>query len=112
MIAITVEDKDDIEKFKDYKPEASGGEAPQTPPAESAPAKEEVVEKSPSPPEPKPAKPSTAPPTDRVFASPLARKLAEDNNVSDLIYSKSTTINLILVRTHCILMFVYVNGLI
>ncbi|XP_076881206.1 dihydrolipoyllysine-residue acetyltransferase component 3 of pyruvate dehydrogenase complex, mitochondrial-like isoform X1 [Bidens hawaiensis] len=81
VIAITVEDKDEIEKFKDYKPEASGGGPPPTPPAESAPAKEEVVEKSPSPPEPKPAKPSTAPPTDRVFASPLARNLAEDNNV-------------------------------
>ncbi|KAI7757868.1 hypothetical protein M8C21_026786 [Ambrosia artemisiifolia] len=81
VIAITVEDKDDIEKFKDYKPQASDGEAPQAPPA-STPAKEEVVEKAPSPPEPKAAKPSTAPATDRVFASPLARKLAEDNNVS------------------------------
>ncbi|KAI3775121.1 hypothetical protein L1987_49689 [Smallanthus sonchifolius] len=81
VIAITVEDKDDIEKFKDYKPQSSDGGAPEAPPA-STPAKEEAVEKAPSPPEPKAAKPSTSPVTDRVFASPLARKLAEDNNVS------------------------------
>lgn len=80
MIAITVEDKDDIEKFKDYKPQTSDGGAPPSPPA-STPAKEEVVEKAPSPPEPKAAKPSTSPQGDRVFASPLARKLAEENNV-------------------------------
>ncbi|KAJ0745046.1 putative dihydrolipoyllysine-residue acetyltransferase [Helianthus annuus] len=81
VIAITVEDKEDIEKFKDYKPQASDGGAQQAPP-ESTPTKEEVIEKAPSPPEPKPVKPSTSPATDRVFASPLARKLAEDNNVS------------------------------
>ena len=88
MIAITVEDKDDIEKFKDYKPQASDAASPEAPPA-STPAKEEVVEKPISSPEPKAAKPSAAPETDRVFASPLARKLAEDNNVmmySNLIY--------------------------
>lgn len=81
VIAITVEDKEDIEKFKDYKPQASDAAAPQAPPA-STPPKEEVVEKPVSSPEPKPAKPSAAPETDRVFASPLARKLAEDNKVS------------------------------
>lgn len=81
VIAITVEDKDDIEKFKDYKPQSSEGAAAPAPPA-STPAKEEVVEKPTGPPEPKPVKPSATPETDRVFASPLARKLAEDNNVS------------------------------
>nr|XP_043623360.1 dihydrolipoyllysine-residue acetyltransferase component 2 of pyruvate dehydrogenase complex, mitochondrial [Erigeron canadensis] len=80
-IAITVEDKDDIEKFKDYKPQSSDATAPPAPPP-STPAKEDVVEKPVSSPEPKTAKPSAAPETDRVFASPLARKLAEDNNVS------------------------------
>ena len=89
VIAITVEDKDDIEKFKDYKPQASGGATPQEPPA-SPPPKEEVVEKPVSSPEPKPAKPSAAPETDRVFASPLARKLAEDNKVFNLIYYSNT----------------------
>ncbi|KAJ9537601.1 hypothetical protein OSB04_030334 [Centaurea solstitialis] len=44
VIAITVEDKDDIEKFKDYKPQASDAASPEAPPA-STPAKEEVVEK-------------------------------------------------------------------
>ncbi|XP_071715556.1 dihydrolipoyllysine-residue acetyltransferase component 2 of pyruvate dehydrogenase complex, mitochondrial-like [Rutidosis leptorrhynchoides] len=81
VIAITVEEKDDIEKFKDYKPQSSDGPAPQTPPP-STPTKEEVVEKPITSSEPKAAKPSAAPQTDRVFASPLARKLAEDNNVS------------------------------
>ncbi|KAI3814913.1 hypothetical protein L1987_14561 [Smallanthus sonchifolius] len=81
VIAITVEDKDDIEKFKDYKPQTSNGASPQDPPA-STPAKEEVIEKPVSPPEPKAVKPSSAAETDRIFASPLARKLAEDNNVS------------------------------
>ncbi|XP_024979338.1 dihydrolipoyllysine-residue acetyltransferase component 3 of pyruvate dehydrogenase complex, mitochondrial [Cynara cardunculus var. scolymus] len=81
VIAITVEDKDDIEKFKDYKPQASDAASPEAPPAPT-PAKEDVVEKPISPPEPKAAKPSAAPETDRVFASPLARKLAEDHNVS------------------------------
>ncbi|XP_071741943.1 dihydrolipoyllysine-residue acetyltransferase component 2 of pyruvate dehydrogenase complex, mitochondrial-like [Rutidosis leptorrhynchoides] len=81
VIAITVEEKDDIEKFKDYKPQSSDGATPQDS-QPSTPAKEEVVEKPSTAPEPKAAKPSTAPPTDRVFASPLARKLAEDNNVS------------------------------
>uniref|UniRef100_A0A7N0REQ9 Uncharacterized protein n=1 Tax=Kalanchoe fedtschenkoi TaxID=63787 RepID=A0A7N0REQ9_KALFE len=83
VIAITVEDEDDVEKFKDYTPKKSDAAA--APPAAqpSAPAppeKEETKElKSPSPakaPTPSPA-PSSG---DRVFASPLARKLAEENN--------------------------------
>ncbi|KAI3711973.1 hypothetical protein L1987_70522 [Smallanthus sonchifolius] len=81
VIAITVEEKDDIEKFKDYKPQTSNGASPQDPPA-STPAKEEVIEKPVSPPKPKAVKPSSAPETNRIFANPLARKLAEDNNVS------------------------------
>ncbi|KAL4589261.1 hypothetical protein LXL04_002167 [Taraxacum kok-saghyz] len=84
VIAITVEDKADIEKFKDYKPDTSSdGGAPEAPPAPTPP-KEEVVEKPVSTPEPKAVKQSSSgsETTDRVFASPLARKLAEDNNVS------------------------------
>ncbi|KAF9685159.1 hypothetical protein SADUNF_Sadunf03G0025400 [Salix dunnii] len=84
VIAITVEDEGDIAKFKDYNPSASGSgdtsakeaSAP-TPPA---PPKEEVGKPA-SLPEPKISKPNAAPDGDRTFASPLARKLAEDHNV-------------------------------
>ena len=82
MIAITVEDEDDIQKFKDYTPSSdTGPAAPEAKPAPSLP-KEEKVEKPASAPEAKISKPSSAPSEDRIFASPLARKLAEDNNVS------------------------------
>ncbi|WCJ39477.1 Dihydrolipoyllysine-residue acetyltransferase component 2 of pyruvate dehydrogenase complex mitochondrial [Euphorbia peplus] len=84
VICITVEDEADIGKFKDYSPAASDGgaaaEGPSTP-APPPPPKEEVVEEKVSSPEPKTSKPSAAPSGDRVFASPLAKKLAEDNNV-------------------------------
>ncbi|CAM8956384.1 unnamed protein product [Rhodiola kirilowii] len=83
VIAITVEDEDDIAKFKDYtpqKPADASAPAAEQPSAPAPPKKEEIKEsKSPSP---APA-PIVAPPTgDRVFASPVARKLAEENNVS------------------------------
>ncbi|KAJ0242374.1 Dihydrolipoyllysine-residue acetyltransferase component 2 of pyruvate dehydrogenase complex [Hirschfeldia incana] len=81
VIAITVEDEEDIGKFKDYSPSST---ADATPPKEEPappPPKEEKVEQASPPPEPKTSKPSPPPTGDRVFASPLARKLAEDNNV-------------------------------
>lgn len=81
MIAITVEDEEDAAKFKDYKPSTSDAAvAPKDQPA-AAPPKEEIVEKPVSSPEPKVSKPSPAPKGDRIFASPLAKKLAEDHNV-------------------------------
>ncbi|KAG7577170.1 Peripheral subunit-binding domain [Arabidopsis thaliana x Arabidopsis arenosa] len=81
VIAITVEDEEDIQKFKDYTPSSgTGPAAPEAKPAPSPP-KEEKVEKPASAPEAKISKPSSAPSEDRIFASPLARKLAEDNNV-------------------------------
>ncbi|XP_044494891.1 dihydrolipoyllysine-residue acetyltransferase component 2 of pyruvate dehydrogenase complex, mitochondrial-like [Mangifera indica] len=81
VIAITVEDEEDIDKVKDYSPSVSdaGAAAPKEP--SPPPPKQEVVEKPVSSPEPNISKPSAAPAGDRIFASPLARKLAEDNNV-------------------------------
>ncbi|KAF2581180.1 hypothetical protein F2Q68_00002950 [Brassica cretica] len=81
VIAITVEEEEDIQKFKDYTP--SSGASPAAPEAKPAPSppKEEKVEKPASAPEAKTSKPSSAPSEDRTFASPLAKKLAEDNNV-------------------------------
>ncbi|XP_011072551.1 dihydrolipoyllysine-residue acetyltransferase component 2 of pyruvate dehydrogenase complex, mitochondrial isoform X1 [Sesamum indicum] len=83
IIAITVEEEEDVAKFKDYTPSAS--DAAPAPKAPSAPTqtKPEVAEVPVTSPEPKvstPSAPSSA--GNRIFASPLARKLAEDNNVS------------------------------
>ncbi|KAL5579434.1 hypothetical protein UlMin_011876 [Ulmus minor] len=83
VIAITVEEEEDIAKFKDYTPSASDASAAvdKGPSVETPPKKEEAKEPVPSP-EPKVSLPSAAPPAeDRIFASPLARTLAEENNV-------------------------------
>ncbi|CAK9179933.1 unnamed protein product [Ilex paraguariensis] len=82
VIAITVEEQEDVAKFKDYKPSTEGAAAaPKSPPVSSPP--KEIVEEPASSPEPKPSKPPAVPAADsRIFASPLARKLAEDHNVS------------------------------
>ncbi|CAN7117486.1 unnamed protein product [Brassica rapa subsp. narinosa] len=81
VIAITVEEEEDIQKFKDYTPSSGGSPAaPEAKPA-TFPPKEEKVEKPASAPEAETSKPSPAPSEDRIFASPLAKKLAEDNNV-------------------------------
>ncbi|CAA3033150.1 dihydrolipoyllysine-residue acetyltransferase component 2 of pyruvate dehydrogenase complex [Olea europaea subsp. europaea] len=82
IIAITVEEEEDVAKFKDYQPSTSdSAPAPETSPAPSPP-KEEIAETPATSPEPKISTP-TAPPSagNRIFASPLARKLAEDHNV-------------------------------
>ncbi|KAK3007442.1 hypothetical protein RJ639_014989 [Escallonia herrerae] len=82
VIAITVEDEEDAVKFKDYKASTSDSAAASTGPSVTPPPKEEVVDKPASSPEPKVSKPSATPDTgNRVFASPLARKYAEDHNI-------------------------------
>ncbi|OAY53174.1 dihydrolipoyllysine-residue acetyltransferase component 2 of pyruvate dehydrogenase complex, mitochondrial [Manihot esculenta] len=84
VIAITVEDEEDIPKLKDYSPSASDGAPAAKGPSTSTeppPPKEEAVEETVSSPEPKTSKPSATPSEGRIFASPLARKLAEDHNV-------------------------------
>ncbi|XP_023527703.1 dihydrolipoyllysine-residue acetyltransferase component 2 of pyruvate dehydrogenase complex, mitochondrial-like isoform X4 [Cucurbita pepo subsp. pepo] len=84
VIAITVEDEEDVAKFKDYKPTSSNADAGAAAAKESSgpsPPKREVEEPVRSP-ESKTVKQSPpAPAGDRIFASPLARKLAEENNV-------------------------------
>ena len=78
-----MENEEDVGKFKGYQISASPGSsgdnaAPQTP------EKKEEVEtvKAPEPEVTKTDGKSQA--EDRVFSSPLARKLAEDHHVSDL----------------------------
>ncbi|XP_006664840.1 dihydrolipoyllysine-residue acetyltransferase component 3 of pyruvate dehydrogenase complex, mitochondrial-like [Oryza brachyantha] len=83
IIAVTVEEEGDIEKFKDYKPSTSASAAPVAPSEPTEPTEPKVEEKEiPKAPEPKAPKTKEASrPGDRIFSSPLARKLAEDNNV-------------------------------
>ncbi|OIT35279.1 PREDICTED: dihydrolipoyllysine-residue acetyltransferase component 3 of pyruvate dehydrogenase complex, mitochondrial-like [Nicotiana attenuata] len=79
VIAITVEEEDDIAKFKDYQPSASDATPSPKASPPPPPPKEEVAKKPVTPSEPNASKPSA--PADRIFASPLARKLAEDHNI-------------------------------
>ncbi|KAL9266136.1 hypothetical protein AKJ16_DCAP22173 [Drosera capensis] len=84
VIAVTVEEEADISKFKDYQPSESGAAGPPEAEKQSEPAppKKETTELPTRQPEPQVSKPSQTPATeDRIFASPLARKLAEDNKV-------------------------------
>ncbi|ONK72475.1 uncharacterized protein A4U43_C04F19820 [Asparagus officinalis] len=81
IIAITVEEEDDIGKFKDYKASAPAAPAESKPSAEPTSSKK-VEPEPPKAPEPKFSRPEAASSAgERIFSSPLARKLAEDNNV-------------------------------
>ncbi|KAG1360793.1 Dihydrolipoyllysine-residue acetyltransferase component 3 of pyruvate dehydrogenase complex, mitochondrial [Cocos nucifera] len=81
VIAITVEEEDDIAKFKDYEVSTAAAPAEVKAPSEpTSPVKEE--QEPVKAPEPKVSKTEEVSRTDdRIFSSPLARKLAEDNNV-------------------------------
>ncbi|PON47091.1 Dihydrolipoyllysine-residue acetyltransferase component of pyruvate dehydrogenase complex [Parasponia andersonii] len=82
VIAITVEDEEDIAKFKDYTPSASdASSAADKGPSVSTPPEEEVAKEAVTSPEPKVSKPTAPASEDRIFASPLARNLAEENKV-------------------------------
>lgn len=84
IICITVEEEGDIEKFKDYKASSSPSAAapveskPQSEPVQPKEEKKEVS-KAPEPTATKTEESSQS--GDRLFSSPVARKLAEDNNV-------------------------------
>ncbi|MBA0839896.1 hypothetical protein Goarm_005588 [Gossypium armourianum] len=80
IIAITVEEEEDIAKFKDYSPSTSDSGAPAAKEPAAPPPKQEPVQQPVSSPEAK-SKPSSPPSEDRLFASPLARKMAEDHKV-------------------------------
>ncbi|KAK9109881.1 hypothetical protein Sjap_017941 [Stephania japonica] len=82
--ATTVEDEDDIAKFKDYKPSQLGyskeAKVPSDPSPPTPPKKEDTEPVSSA--EPKKPKVANAPQSGSlIFGSPLARKLANDNNV-------------------------------
>lgn len=100
MIAITVEEEEHIQNFKDYTPSKSGTAVPET----TKPSEPETSEKQkPQAPavhvEKNESKPSQKSPSeDRIFASPLARKLAEDHNVG---YILKILLQVVFVPAHC-----------
>ncbi|KAK9109893.1 hypothetical protein Sjap_017953 [Stephania japonica] len=82
--ATTMEGEDDIAKFKDYKPSQLGdskeAKVPSDPSPPTLPKKEDTEPVSSA--EPKKPKVANAPQSGaQIFASPLARKLANDHNV-------------------------------
>eukprot|EP00262_Sarcandra_glabra_P000633 TRINITY_DN1076_c1_g2_i2.p1 TRINITY_DN1076_c1_g2~~TRINITY_DN1076_c1_g2_i2.p1 ORF type:complete len:381 (-),score=78.87 TRINITY_DN1076_c1_g2_i2:372-1514(-) len=81
VIAITVEEEDALEKFKNYKGPTSAAADGAKGSSDPSPPKKEVSEpiSSPAPKISKRQEKSHA--EDRIFTSPLARKLAEDHNV-------------------------------
>ncbi|KAK9109871.1 hypothetical protein Sjap_017931 [Stephania japonica] len=86
MNATTMEGEDDIAKFKDYKPSQLGdskeAKVPSDPSPPTLPKKEDTEPVSAA--EPKKPKVANAPQSGaRIFASPLARKLANDHNDAD-----------------------------
>ncbi|XP_020591097.1 dihydrolipoyllysine-residue acetyltransferase component 2 of pyruvate dehydrogenase complex, mitochondrial-like isoform X2 [Phalaenopsis equestris] len=82
VIAITVEEEQDIGEFKNYQVSASSAPAAE---AKTPSETTTVSSEEPEPvkvPEPKVSQAEATPHSeDRIFSSPLARKLAEDNNV-------------------------------
>jgi len=83
VIAIMVEDEDDIAKFKDYTPSGQGAANEKAPSKETTPPPPPPKEDTPSPVTIPKTEKSTASPQseDRIFASPIARKMAEDHKV-------------------------------
>ncbi|KAH7438294.1 hypothetical protein KP509_04G008900 [Ceratopteris richardii] len=89
-IAIVVDSEEEVPQFKDYKADKAVSSSP---PKEKSAPKEEASKPSPTPSPPKPSSPSQSEPPnlgtestiadagDRVFASPLARKIAAEKNV-------------------------------
>ncbi|KAL9675202.1 hypothetical protein QQ045_003403 [Rhodiola kirilowii] len=84
VVGVTVEDEDDVAKFKDYTPQKSADASALAVEQPSAPApskKEEIKESKSLSPAKAPAHIVVPPTGDCIFTSPLARKLAEENNV-------------------------------
>jgi len=83
VIAIMVEDEDAIAKFKDYAPSGQGAANEKAPSKETTPPPPPPKEDTPSPVTIPKTEKSTASPQseDRIFASPIARKMAEDHKV-------------------------------
>ncbi|XP_012282508.1 dihydrolipoyllysine-residue acetyltransferase component of pyruvate dehydrogenase complex, mitochondrial [Orussus abietinus] len=96
LVCIIVPDKNSVDAFKDYKDDGVASASPAPPaPAAPAPAPPTPAPSTPAPPAPPappvaaaPPKPATAPPPavsktgDRVYASPLAKRLAAEKGLN------------------------------
>ncbi|KAK3131390.1 hypothetical protein QOZ80_6AG0505770 [Eleusine coracana subsp. coracana] len=82
IIAVTVEEEEDIAKFKDYKaPTSSASDAPAEPKSQPEPTESEEKAASKAPEANATRAEEASHSGDRVFSSPVAKKLAEDNSV-------------------------------
>lgn len=78
LVCIIVENEGDIAAFKDFKDDAAAAPAPRAPsPPPSAP----TPVAPPSAPQAVPSPPPAAPSGGRVYASPMAKRLAEQRNI-------------------------------
>lgn len=86
LVCIIVESQDSVAAFKDFKDDGSAVAAaapPPPPPPPSAPAPAAAAPAAPKPATaPAPSMSLKAPSGDRVFASPLARRLAAEQGLS------------------------------
>jgi pyruvate dehydrogenase E2 component (dihydrolipoamide acetyltransferase) len=80
---VTVEEEEDIVKFKDYKaPTSSATDGPPEPKSQPEPAGSKEEKATSKAPEANATKAEEASHSgDRVFSSPVAKKFAEDNSV-------------------------------
>lgn len=84
LLCIIVENESEVAAFKDYTP--SEGDAPAPPPKPAAKKAEKAAAAPPAPstssaPRPAPAPAASLPASGRLFASPLAKKLAAEQGV-------------------------------
>lgn len=82
-IAVYVEESGDVSAFEGFTAADAGGDAPAAAPKEEEAPKEEKADKAEPKKEAAPAKTeSKGTPTDRIFASPLAKTIALDKGIS------------------------------
>lgn len=84
LVCIIVEKQEDVAAFKDYKPDDSAAAPPPAAPAPAAPTPAAPTPAAaPAAPKPAASKPAEAakPSEGRVYASPLARKMAREKGV-------------------------------
>eukprot|EP00252_Welwitschia_mirabilis_P003335 TRINITY_DN13413_c0_g1_i1.p1 TRINITY_DN13413_c0_g1~~TRINITY_DN13413_c0_g1_i1.p1 ORF type:complete len:536 (+),score=126.10 TRINITY_DN13413_c0_g1_i1:74-1681(+) len=80
VIAVMVDEEDDVEKFKDFSVSGDASPEKDQPKKTSSPEPQSTVQTSSTAPPPADKK-STPAEGDRIFASPLARKIAKENEV-------------------------------
>ena len=78
IVAIIVEDKEDVAAFKDYDPDSASAPA-EAPAQESAPA---AQPSSPAPSSASSAPAATTSSGGKIFVSPLAKRMADDKGVA------------------------------